>query len=138
RMPPSREEQALMAEHEILEAALARIRFFVDAEDREWIVRYPPDIGATLELVPLTVTSMARDLLTESAELVVLSSAYLGHRSALAESLGLDEAAVRSFSSESPFPLAQRRIEYRPVGALAKATLTRLEPALFAEVAAIL
>src|SRR5206468_3576198 len=33
---------------------------------------------------------------------------------------------------------ALARIEYRPVGALAKATLTRLEPALFAEVAAIL
>ena len=63
-----------MAEHEILEAALARIRFFVDAEDREWIVRYPPDIGATLELVPLTVTSMARELLSESADLVVLST----------------------------------------------------------------
>src|SRR3989442_528203 len=137
-MPPSRAEQELLAERETLEAALARIRFFVDAEDREWVVRYPPEPGATLELVPLTVTSMARDLLTESAELVVLSSAYLGHRSALAESLGLDEAAVRSFSSESPFPLAKRRIEYRPVGALAKATLTRLEPALFAQVAAIL
>jgi ATP-dependent DNA helicase DinG len=137
-MPPSRAEQELLAERETLETALARIRFFVDAEDREWVVRYPPEPSATLELVPLTVTSMARELLTESAELVVLSSAYLGHRSALAESLGLDEAAVRSFSSESPFPLAQRRIQYRPVGALAKATLARLEPALFAEVAAIL
>jgi Rad3-related DNA helicase len=137
-MPPSRAEQELLAERETLEAALARIRFFVDAEDREWVVRYPPEAGATLELVPLTVASMARELLVESAELVVLSSAYLGHRSALAESLGLDEGAVRSFSSDSPFPLDQRRIEYRPVGALAKATLARLEPALFAEVAAIL
>src|SRR4030095_15232369 len=137
-MPPSRAEQELLAERETLEAALARMRFFVDAEDREWVVRYPREPGATLELVPLTVTSMARELLTESAELVVLSSAYLGHRSALAESLGLDEGAVRSFSSHSPFPLDQRRIEYRPVGALAKATLARLEPALFAEVAAIL
>ena len=137
-MPPSREEQALMAEHEILEAALARIRFFVDAEDREWIVRYPPDIGATLELVPLTVTSMARELLSESADLVVLSSAYLGHRSALAECFGLEEATVRSLTSDSPFALAQRRIDYRPVGRLSVTSLPRLEPALFDAVAAIL
>jgi len=137
-MPPSREEQGLMAEYEILEAALARIRFFVDAEDREWIVRYPPDIGATLELVPLTVTSMARDLLSESADLVVLSSAYLGHRSALAECFGLEEATVRSLTAESPFALAQRRIDYRPVGRLSVTSLSRLEPALFDAVAAIL
>ncbi|PYN03939.1 MAG: hypothetical protein DME07_05150 [Candidatus Rokuibacteriota bacterium] len=137
-MPPSREEQALMAEHEILEAALARIRFFVDAEDREWIVRYPPDSGATLELVPLTVTSMARELLSESADLVVLSSAYLGHRSALAECFGLAEATVRSLTSDSPFALAQRRIDYRPVGRLSVTSLPRLEPALFDAVAAIL
>ena len=137
-MPPSRAEQELLAEREILEAALARIRYFVDAEDREWIVRYPPEPGATLELVPLTVTSMARELLSESADFVVLSSAYLGHRSALAESVGLEETAVRSFASDSPFPLAQRRIDYRPVGALSKTTLARLEPALFTEVAKIL
>jgi Rad3-related DNA helicase len=137
-MPPSRAEQELLAEREILEAALARIRYFVDAEDREWIVRYPPEPGATLELVPLTVTSMARELLSESADFVVLSSAYLGHRSALAECVGLEETAVRSFASDSPFPLAQRRIDYRPVGALSKTTLARLEPALFTEVAKIL
>ena len=34
RMPPSRAEQELMAERESLETALARVRFFVDAEDR--------------------------------------------------------------------------------------------------------
>jgi len=51
---------------------------------------------------------------------------------------GLEEAAVRSFASDSPFPLAQRRIDYRPVGALSKTTLARLEPALFTEVAKIL
>jgi len=61
---------------------------------------------------------MARDLLTESAELVVLSSAYLGHRSALAESLGLDEAAVVVLGERrSARPAADR---VRPVGALAK------------------
>ena len=43
RMPPSRAEQELMAERESLETALARVRFFVDAEDREWIVRYPAE-----------------------------------------------------------------------------------------------
>ena len=137
-MPPSRAEQALMAERESLETALARVRFFVDAEDREWIVRYPPEPGATLELVPLTVTSMASELLSEAADFVVLSSAYLGHRRALAECFGLEEAAVRSFASDSPFAPAQRRIDYRPVGALSKTSLARLEPALFAEVAAIL
>ena len=137
-IPPSRAEQELMVERESLETALARVRFFVDAEDREWVVRYPPEPGATLELVPLTVASMARELLGESADFVVLSSAYLGHRSALAECFGLEEAAVRSLASDSPFPLAQRRIDYRPVGALSKTSLARLEPALFTEVAAIL
>ena len=137
-MPPSRAEQELMAERESLETALARVHFFVDADDREWIVRYPAEPFATLELVPLSVASMAAELLSEAADLVVLSSAYLGHRRALAECFGLDESKLRSFASDSPFPLEQRRIEYRPVGALSKATLARLEPALFAEVAAIL
>jgi len=138
RMPPSRAEQELMAERESLESALARVRFFVDADDREWVVRYPVDPFATLELVPLSVASMAADLLGESAELVVLSSAYLGHRQVIAECFGLDESRLRSFTSDSPFTVEQRRIEYRPVGALSKATLARLEPALFAEVAAIM
>ena len=138
RMPPSRAEQELMAERESLESALARVRFFVDADDREWIVRYPAEPFATLELVPLSVASMAADLLGESAELVVLSSAYLGHRRVIAECFGLDESKLRSFASDSPFTVDQRRIEYRPVGALSKATLARLEPALFAEVAAIM
>ena len=138
RMPPSRAEQELMAERESLESALAHVRFFVDADDREWIVRYPAEPFATLELVPLSVASMAADLLGESAELVVLSSAYLGHRQVIAECFGLDESKLRSFASDSPFTVDQRRIEYRPVGALSKATLARLEPALFAEVAAIM
>ena len=138
RMPPSRAEQELMAERESLESALARVRFFVDADDREWIVRYPAEPFATLELVPLSVASMAADLLGESAELVVLSSAYLGHRRVIAECFGLDESRLRSFTSDSPFTVDQRPIEYRPVGALSKATLARLEPALFAEVAAIM
>ena len=138
RMPPSRAEQELMAERESLESALARVRFFVDADDREWIVRYPAEPFATLELVPLSVASMAADLLGESAELVVLSSAYLGHRKVIAECFGLDESKLRSFASDSPFTVDQRPIEYRPVGALSKATLARLEPALFAEVAAIM
>ena len=138
RMPPSRAEQELMAERESLESALARVRFFVDADDREWVVRYPVEPFATLELVPLSVASMAADLLGESAELVVLSSAYLGHRRVIAECFGLDASKLRSFASDSPFTVDQRRIEYRPVGALSKATLARLEPALFAEVAAIM
>ena len=138
RMPPSRAEQELMAERESLESALARVRFFVDADDREWVVRYPVEPFATLELVPLSVASMAADLLGESAELVVLSSAYLGHRRVIAECFGLDASKLRSFASDSPFTVDQRPIEYRPVGALSKATLARLEPALFAEVAAIM
>src|SRR5262249_38660039 len=73
RMPPSRAERELMGERESLETALTRVRFFVDAEDREWIVRYPPEPAATLELVPLTVASLASELLSEAAELVVLS-----------------------------------------------------------------
>jgi Rad3-related DNA helicase len=137
-MPPSRAESALLADRETLEGTLSRVRFFVAAEDREWIVRYPPEPGATLELIPLTVAPMARELLGEAADCVVLSSAYLGHRRALAESLGLEESAVRAFASDSPFPLDQRRIDYRPVGALSKTTLARLEPILFSEVEAIL
>jgi len=51
RMPPSREEQELLAQRDHLAGALARLHFFVDAPDREWIVRYPPAPEATLELV---------------------------------------------------------------------------------------
>jgi Rad3-related DNA helicase len=40
-MPPTREEQDLLEQRDLLESALARITFFLEAEDREWIVRYP-------------------------------------------------------------------------------------------------
>ena len=45
---------------------------------------------------------------------------------------------VRVFATGSPFAVAQRAIAYRPVGAVSRVTRARLEPALFAEVAAIL
>ena len=136
--PPSREEQDLLDQRDLLESARARITFFLDAGDREWIVRYPDHAGAELALVPLAVASMARELFEESADVTVLSSAYLGHRTVLAEYFGLDEDGVRMFATGSPFSLEQRPIVYRPVGALSQATRARLEPALFAEVAAIL
>jgi len=136
--PPTREEQDLLEQRDLLESALARMTFFLDAGDREWIVRYPDHAGAELALVPLTVASMARELFAECAEVTVLSSAYLGHRSVLAEYFGLAEGDVRVFSTGSPFALEQRPIVYRPVGALSQATRARLEPVLFAEVAAIL
>jgi Rad3-related DNA helicase len=136
--PPSREEQSLLEQRETLEGALARITFFLEAEDREWIVRYPESAGAELALVPLTVAAMARELFAECAEVTVLSSAYLGHRTVLAEYFGLAESDVRVCATPSPFAVEQRPIIYRPVGALSQATRARLEPALFAEVAAIL
>ena len=136
--PPTREEQDLLEQRDLLESALARIIFFLEAEDREWIVRYPAHAAAELALVPLTVASMARELFAECAEVTVLSSAYLGHRAVLAEYFGLGERDVRVFTTGSPFALEQRPIVYRPVGALSQATRARLEPALFAEVAAIL
>ena len=138
RMAPSRAEQELIAQRDDLEAALARIRFFLDAEVGEWIVRYPPDPAAALELVPGSVAPMARELFAESAELVVLSSAHLGPTGLLAECFGLDAGSVRAFASPSPFPVEHRRIVYRPVGALSRASLPALEPALVAAVAAIL
>ena len=137
-MAPTREEQDLLAQRDLLESALARITFFLDAGDREWIVRYPDHPAAELALVPLTVASMARDLFAECAQVTVLSSAYLGHRTVLAEYFGLEEETVRVCATGSPFPLEQRPIVYRPVGALSQATRAALEPALFAEVAAIL
>jgi ATP-dependent DNA helicase DinG len=137
-MPPTREEQHLLEQRDVLESALARITFFLEADDREWIVRYPESAAAELALVPLTVASMARELFAECAEITVLSSAYLGHRAVLTEYFGLEEAGVRAFATGSPFSLEQRPIVYRPVGALSRATRARLEPALFAEVAAIL
>jgi Rad3-related DNA helicase len=138
RMPPTREEQDLLEQRDVLETALARITFFLDAEDREWIVRYPATPGAALALVPLSVGAMARELLGECADVTVLSSAYLGHRAVLAECFDLAESELRRFTADSPFLLEQRPIVYRPVGALSQATLPRLEPALFAAVAAIL
>jgi ATP-dependent DNA helicase DinG len=137
-MPLTSEEQDLLEQRDRLESALARVAFFLDAGDREWIVRYPDHAGAELALVPLTVGSMARELFSECAEVVVLSSAYLGHRDVLAEYFGLNEGDVRGFATSSPFALEQRPIVYRPVGALSHLTRARLEPALFAEVAAIL
>jgi Rad3-related DNA helicase len=137
-MPPTREEQDLIEQRDQLDGALARITFFLESEDREWITRYPEHAAAELALVPLTVGAMARELLSECADVTVLSSAYLGHRAVLAECFGLDESEVRVFNTGSPFALEQRTIVYRPVGALSHATRPRLEPALFAEVAAIL
>jgi Rad3-related DNA helicase len=138
QMPPSPEEQRLLDERETLQSGLARIRFFGEAEDQEWAVRYPPEVGARLELVPLSVRSIAPALLWDAAELIVLSSAYLGRREVLAEHFGLTEERMRTFSSDSPFALEQRPIVYRPVGRLSKATLSQLEPTLFAEIAAVL
>jgi ATP-dependent DNA helicase DinG len=136
--PLTREEHDLLEQRDQLDAALARLTFFLDAEDREWVVRYPAEPAAALALVPLTVAAMAQNLLSECAEVTVLSSAYLGHREVLAECFGLDAGGVRVFTIGSPFSLEQRPIEYRPVGALSRATREKLEPALFSEVAAIL
>lgn len=137
-MPPSAEEADLLAERDTLETALARVRFFVDDEDREWAVRYGAGDEGALELVPLSVAESAAELLAQSGEVVVLSSAFLGHPAAVAEHLGLAESGVRVFRVGSPFELEQRPIVYRPVGRLSRATLADLEPALFGEVAAIL
>ena len=136
--PLTAPELALLGQRDLLESALARLHFFLDAEDTEWVVRYPAEIGAALELVPLTVSAMAPALLWDAAELVVLSTAFMGRPEAIAGYFGLEPDAVRAFASESPFSVEQRLIEYRPVGALSKATLSELEPALFDEVAAIL
>jgi Rad3-related DNA helicase len=138
RLPPSPHERALLSARDALDTALARVRFFVDAEEHEWVVRHPDVPAGALELVPLSVAPMAADLLFDAADLVVLMSAFLGHRAALAECFGLEAARTRSIRSDSPFALAQRRIVYRPCGALSRATLADLEPQVFAEVAAIL
>jgi ATP-dependent DNA helicase DinG len=110
----------------------------MDAEDQEWVVRYPDAPDSALELAPLAVSAAAPELLWDAAEFVVLSSAYLGRREVLAECFGLAEDRTRAFRSSSPFPLDQRRIVYAPVGALSKATLAALEPALADAVASIL
>jgi len=136
--PATREEHDLLEQRDQLDGALARLTFFLEAEDREWIVRYPSEPAAALSLVPLTVAAMAQSLLGECADVTVLSSAYLGHREVLAECFGLDAEGVRTFNIGSPFALEQRPIAYRPVGALSRETRARLEPALFAEVGAIL
>ncbi len=136
--PATREEHDLLEQRDQLDGALARLTFFLEAEDREWIVRYPTEPAAALSLVPLTVAAMAQSLLGECADVTVLSSAYLGHREVLAECFGLDAEGVRTFTIGSPFALEQRPIVYRPVGALSRETRARLEPALFAEVGAIL
>jgi Rad3-related DNA helicase len=138
QMPPSREEVALLERRDALEGALARLRAFVDGEATEWVVRYAPEPGAALELTPLGVAQEARALLTEAAEITVLLSAYLGPAAVVAETLGFDPGEVRALATPSPFPLEQRPIVYRPVGALSRASLAALEPALFAEIVAIL
>src|SRR2546426_2832005 len=136
--PLTRDEHDLLEQRDQLDGALARLTFFLDAEDREWIVRYPPEPAAALALVPLTVAAMAQSLLADCAEVTVLSSAYLGHREVLAECFGLEASGVRVFTIGSPFAREQRPVGSRPVGALSQATRARLEPAVFAEVGAIL
>jgi len=137
-MPPTREEQILLAQRDGLDSALARLSVFMEAEAEEWVMRYPEGGEAALELAPLSVSAAAAALLWDAAEFVVLSSAYLGRREVLAECFGLPEASTRALASASPFPLDQRRIVYTPVGALSKSTLPALEPALGAAVARIL
>jgi Rad3-related DNA helicase len=137
--PLTAEELQLLEQRDRLESALARLHVFLDASESEWIVRYPEgDVAATLELVPLTVSAMAPALLWDAADVVVLSSAFMGRREIIAGYFGLEAEAVHALSSGSPFAIERRRIEYRPVGALSLATLPELEPALFDEVAAIL
>lgn len=138
QMAPSAVEVALLERRDALDAALARLHFFVGARDAEWVVRYPAEAGAVFELVPLDVSEHARELLTDCAELVVLSSAYLGPAAVLAETMGVDTESVRGFTVPSPFPREQRPIVYRPVGALSRARQAEQEPALFAEIGAIL
>jgi Rad3-related DNA helicase len=137
--PLTAEEHELLEQHDSLASALARLHFFLDAGDTEWIVRYPDvGLGATLELVPLTVSAMAPALLWDAADIVVLSSAFMGRREVIASYFGLEPEGVHALASASPFAVERRRIEYRPVGILSKATLPELEPALFAAVASIL
>jgi len=128
----------LLERRDALGGALARLRAFVEAADQEWVVRYPAEPGATLELTPLGVAGEARELVRESADITVLLSAYLGPAPVVAETLGFDAEDVRIFATPSPFPLEQRPIVYRPIGALSRASLPALEPALFAEIVAIL
>jgi Rad3-related DNA helicase len=137
-LPPSREALDLLAEQHRVERGLAGLRYFIEATAREWVARYPADPEARLELIPLRVADMAPALIWDAADLAVLSSAFLGPRQVLAESLGLDADRIRVFGGDSPFPLEQRPLVYRPVGRLSRTTLGALEPALFREVAAIL
>ena len=136
--PLTAEELALLEQRDVLENALARLQVFLDAAGTEWIVRYPDGVASTLELVPLTVGGMAGTLLWDAADIVVLSSAFLGRSDVIAGYFGLAPEAMQSFATPSPFPVEQRTIEYRPVGALSRDTLPTLEPALFDEVASIL
>ncbi len=137
-VPPSREERDLLSKRDTLAQALTRTGIFLGGADTEWIVRYPDRHEASLELVPISVAPMARELLFDAADVVVLSSAYLGHHAALAECFGLPRDAVHTVQSASPFPLERRPIVYQPVGALSQRTLAELEPLVFHEVAAIL
>jgi Rad3-related DNA helicase len=137
-LAPSREELDLLAARQRVQRGLAGLRYFVEASAREWVARHPPDPEAKLELIPLHVAAAAPSLLWDAAEVIVLSSAFLGRRDTLAQCLGLDAGRVRAFAVDSPFPLEQRPLVYRPVGRLSRTTLADLEPALFREVAAIL
>ena len=137
--PLTAEEYELLEEQDRLASALARLHFFLDAGDTEWVVRYPDaGLAATLELVPLTVGAMAPALLWDAADIVVLSSAFLGRPEVVAGYFGLEPGAMHALAGASPFAPERRRIEYRPVGSLSKVTLPELEPVLFDEVAAIL
>src|SRR5207253_5265125 len=110
-LPPSPEELEI-------HAALDRIRFFLEAPDTEWVVRYAPEAGSPVELLPLTVAPMARAILFDAAELTVLSSAYLGQRTVFAECFGPEPDQVRVLAPAPPLPLPRPPVLYRPAGAL--------------------
>jgi Rad3-related DNA helicase len=137
-LPPSREELSLVAERDRLETGLAGLSYFVDASDAEWAVRYPTSPASSFELLPLNVAAQAPALLWDAADIIVLSSAYLGPPAAMAEHLGLDAEQIRVFAVDSPFPLDQRPLIYRPIGRLSRATVRTLEPLVFEDVIRIL
>jgi Rad3-related DNA helicase len=136
-MPPSPRELDLLSRRDTAEQVLARLTFFLDSPGQDWVVRHR-DGGGGLELIPLSVAPMAAELLFDAADVVVLSSAYLGHPGGVADCFGLERDRVRTFGAPSPFPLEHRPIVYRPAGRLSRATLGELEPAVFADVARIL
>ena len=131
RMPPTREEQELLEQRDLLETALARMHVLPRRRgprvDRALSgrARRRAGAGAADRGRDGAATCSWNARTSSCCRRRTSDTAAVARRVLRARA----RAACARSRAPSPFPLEQRPIVYRPVGALSQATLARLEPA---------